>query len=263
MTILNKLSAPARIASSTNTPRAVRAHWAITLLASATLLTTLGACVPLIVGGAFVGSGLVATDRRTSGTQLEDEGIELRSNSRLRGVLSDGGHVNVTSYNRQVLLTGEVSSEAEKKLAENTVTGVDNVQKVLNELIIAPVTGLAQRSGDVLTTGKVRAAFVDAKDIYANSFKVVTERGITHLMGRVTQREADRATDIARNTSGVQKVVRIFDIITEDELQRQPLAPPRPASSAPAAGVTPSASVTPSAGSTLEPVAAPKPAASQ
>ena len=222
-----------------------------TLLASAALVTTLSACLPLIVGGAFVGSGLVATDRRTSGTQLEDEGIELRANSRLRGVLSDGGHVNVTSYNRQVLLTGEVSSEAEKKLTEDTVTAVDNVQKIVNELIIGPVTGLAQRSGDVLTTGKVRAAFVDAKDIYANSFKVVTERGITHLMGRVTQREADRATDIARNTSGVQKVVRIFDIITEDELQRQPLAPPRPTSNAPAASSAASA------------VSAPKPAASQ
>ena len=222
-----------------------------TLLASAALVTTLSACLPLIVGGAFVGSGLVATDRRTSGTQLEDEGIELRANSRLRGVLSDGGHVNVTSYNRQVLLTGEVSSEAEKKLTEDTVTGVDNVQKIVNELIIGPVTGLAQRSGDVLTTGKVRAAFVDAKDIYANSFKVVTERGITHLMGRVTQREADRATDIARNTSGVQKVVRIFDIITEDELQLQPLAPPRPTSNAPAASSAASA------------VSAPKPAASQ
>lgn len=226
-------------------------RWAMTLLASATLATTLSACLPLIVGGAFVGTGLVATDRRTSGAQLEDEGIELRANNRLRGVLSDGGHVNVTSYNRQVLLTGEVSSEAEKKLTEDTVTAVDNVQKIVNELIIGPVTGLGQRSGDVLTTGKVRAAFVDAKDIYANSFKVVTERGITHLMGRVTQREADRATDIARNTSGVQKVVRIFEIITEDELQRQPLAPPRPASSAPVAS------------GAAEPVSPPKPAASQ
>ncbi len=228
-----------------------------TLLASAALVTTLSACLPLIVGGAFVGSGLVATDRRTSGTQLEDEGIELRANSRLRGVLSDGGHVNVTSYNRQVLLTGEVSSEAEKKLTEDTVTAVDNVQKIVNELIIGPVTGLAQRSGDVLTTGKVRAAFVDAKDIYANSFKVVTERGITHLMGRVTQHEADRATEIARNTSGVQKVVRIFDVITEDDLQRQPLAPPRPTSSAPAAVSAPEPS------GAASPVTAPKPAASQ
>ena len=219
---------------------------AVALLASAAVVSTLSACLPLIVGGAFVGTGLVATDRRTSGTQLEDEGIELRANSRLRGVLSDGGHVNVTSYNRQVLLTGEVSSEAEKKLAEDTVTGVDNVQKIVNELIIGPVTGLVQRSGDVLVTGKVRAAFVDAKDIYANSFKVVTERGITHLMGRVTQREADRATDIARNTSGVQKVVRIFEVITEDELQRQPLAPARPGSAPQPSTAAPQPSMHPS-----------------
>ena len=187
----------------------------------ACLAATLSACVPLVVGGAMAGGALVATDRRTSGSQLEDEGIELRSASRLRSGLSEGAHVNVTSYNRQVLLTGEVGSEQEKKLAEQIISKVDNVQKIVNELAILGATSLGQRSSDVLVTGRVRAAFVDAKDIFANSFKVVTERGTTHLMGRVTQREADRATDIARTISGVQKVVRIFEIIPEEELQRQ------------------------------------------
>jgi osmotically-inducible protein OsmY len=174
-----------------------------------------------VVGGAMAGGALVATDRRTSGSQLEEEGIELRGASRLRSGLAEGAHVNVNSYNRQVLLTGEVGSEQEKKLAEQIISKVDNVQKIVNELAILGATSLSQRSSDVLVTGRVRAAFVDAKDIFANSFKVVTERGTTHLMGRVTQREADRATDIARTTSGVQKVVRIFEIIPEEELQRQ------------------------------------------
>ncbi len=199
-------------------------------LLAASALSSLTACVPLVLGGAIAGGALVATDRRTSGAQLEDEGIELRSNSRLRGVLSDGGHVNVTSYNRQVLLTGEVSSEQEKQLAEQTVSKVDNVQKIVNELEIMGVSTLSQRASDTLVTGRVRAAFIDAKDIFANSFKVLTERGTTYLLGRVTQREADRATEIARTTTGVQKVVRIFDIITEEELQRQLPQPARPVS---------------------------------
>jgi osmotically-inducible protein OsmY len=191
------------------------------------LAATLSACVPLVVGGAMAGGALIATDRRTSGSQLEDEGIELRGASRLRSGLTEGAHVNVNSYNRQVLLTGEVASEQEKKLAEQIISKVDNVQKIVNELAILGATSLGQRSSDVLVTGRVRAAFVDAKDIFANSFKVVTERGTTHLMGRVTQREADRATDIARSTSGVQKVVRIFEIIPEEELQRQLPQPSR------------------------------------
>jgi osmotically-inducible protein OsmY len=207
------------------------ARWLSITLASTCLVGTLAGCVPLIIGGAMVGGALVATDRRTSGAQLEDEGIELRSNSRLRAALSDAGHVNVTSYNRQVLLTGEVSSEQEKKMVEDTVSRVDNVQKIVNELAIMPVTSIGQRSSDVLITGKVRAALVDAKDIYANAFKVVTERGITHLMGRVSQREADRATDIARTTSGVQKVVRIFEIISEEDLKGLLPQPAKPSSS--------------------------------
>lgn len=187
----------------------------------------LSACAPVMIGGAVVG-GLVATDRRTSGTQLEDETIELRSASRIRENLGDRAHVNVASYNRQVLLTGEVLSAQDKQLVEQVVSRVDSVRAIVNELAIATHSSLTQRSADALITGRIKAAMVDAKDLYANAYKVVTERGTTYLMGRVTQREADRGTDIARSTGSVLKVVRVFEIITEEELQRM-LPPPPPA----------------------------------
>ena len=179
----------------------------------------LSACVPVIMGGVVMG-GFVATDRRTSGTQLEDEGIELRAASRLREGLGERVHFNVNSYNRQVLLTGEAPNVQDKQLAEQIVSRVDNVRLIINEIAVLGNSTLPQRSSDALVTGRVRASLVDAKDLYANAFKIVTERGTTHLMGRVTQREADRATEIARGVSGVQKVVRIFEIISEDELKR-------------------------------------------
>jgi len=189
-------------------------------LAAAALVSTLGACVaPVMMGGAVVGT-MVAADRRTSGTQLEDEGIELRGANRVRDVLGTRVRVSITSYNRQVLLTGEAGNDQDKQRVEQVVAGVENVRSVVNELAIMDSPGLAQRSSDALVTGKVKAAFVDAQDLYANAFKVVTERGTVYLMGRVTQREADRATEITRTVSGVQRVVRILDIISEDEFKR-------------------------------------------
>jgi osmotically-inducible protein OsmY len=193
------------------------------------LASTLGACAPVLIGGAAM-TGLVATDRRTSGAQVEDEAIELKTASQIRSSLGERVHVNVTSYNRQVLLTGEVPTAQDRQKVEQVVARVDNVRQVLNELAVQSTSSLSQRSNDVLTTGKVKAAYVDAQDLFANAFKVVTERGVTYLMGRVTQREATRATDIARSVGGVQKVVRVFEIITEEELQR--LVPPAPAKDA-------------------------------
>ncbi len=210
--------------------RIVWKSFVMPVCAAVLMAGALTACVPLIIGGAVAGGTLVATDRRTSGAQLEDEGIELRGTSRLRTALGERGHINLTSYNRQVLLTGEVPSEQDKQLAEQTMAKVENVLSVVNELAIAGNSALGQRSSDVLVTGRVKAQLVDARDLFANSFKVVTERGITYLMGRVTQREADRATAIARTTSGVQKVVRVFDLISEEELARlQPKAEEAPA----------------------------------
>jgi osmotically-inducible protein OsmY len=194
----------------------------------------LAGCAPLIVGGAVLGGTLVATDRRTSGAQLEDEGIELRSINRIREAMQDRVHINVNSYNRQVLLTGEVPSEADKQRAQEIVSRVENVKSIVNELAVLGNATLTSRSSDALVTGRVKAAMVDAKDLYANAFKVVTERGATYLMGRVTQREASRATDIARTTPGVQRVVRVLEIISEEELQRLLPQPAKPGTAAPA-----------------------------
>ncbi|WP_026436698.1 BON domain-containing protein [Acidovorax sp. JHL-9] len=192
---------------------------ACTLLAAAALAAGLSACAPLVVGGAMVG-GLMATDRRTTGTQVEDEGIELRAANRIREVLGDRVHVNVTSFNRQALLTGEVPTAQDRATVEKIVTEVNNVRAVVNDLGVMPNSSLGQRSSDTLTTGKVRASFVDAKDVFASAYKVVTERNVVYLMGLVTQREATRATEIARGVSGVSKVVRVFEMITEDDLRR-------------------------------------------
>jgi osmotically-inducible protein OsmY len=197
---------------------------------------TLTACAPISFGGAAMGA-LVATDRRTSGAQLEDEGIELRGAGRVRESLGDRVHVSVTSYNRQVLVTGEVPNAQDKQLVQQIVSRVENVRSIVNEVAVSGSTTLIQRSSDALITGKIKAGLLDAKDLYSNAFKVVTERGTTYLMGLVTQREATRATEIARGTSGVLKVVRVFEIISEAELQRT-LPQPAPASTPSAAPKT-------------------------
>jgi osmotically-inducible protein OsmY len=193
-----------------------------TVVYSAVLLATLAslsACAPLIVGGAVM-TGVVATDRRTTGTQVEDESIEIKVASAVRQEMGDRIHLNVTSFNRQVLLSGEVRTAADKERAEKLASSQENVNAVVNDLTVMPVSSLTQRSKDIVITGRIKAAFVDAKDLQVNAFKVVTERGIVYLMGRVTAREAKRATDIARGMSGVTKVVRVFEEIPEQELQR-------------------------------------------
>jgi osmotically-inducible protein OsmY len=196
-------------------------------------LQTLSGCAPLVVGGAMIAGTLVATDRRTSGIQLEDEGIELRAINRIRENLGERVHINVTSYNRQVLLTGEVPNEQDKALVAQVVSRVENVKTIVNELGVLGNSTLTSRSSDALITGRVKANLVDAKDLYANAFKVSTERGTTYIMGRVTQREANRATDITRTTSGVQRVVRVLEIISEDELQRLLPQPAQPGAAGP------------------------------
>ena len=182
-------------------------------------LSGLSGCAPLIVGGAVM-SGVVATDRRTAGTQLEDESIELKVSSAVSKDLGDRVHLNVTSYNRKVLLSGEVRTASDRERAEKLAQSQENVQSVVNDLVVMPPSSLTQRSKDTVTTGQVKAAFVDAKDLQVNAIKVVTERGVVYLMGRVTAREAKRATDITRTIGGVTKVVRVFEEISEQELER-------------------------------------------
>ncbi len=192
-------------------------------LAAAALAASLSACAPLLVGGAAVGGALIASDRRTPGTVVDDQGIEVKAKARIREAVGDRGHVNVTSYNRTVLVTGETPTDADKAAIEAAVLRIENVRGVLNELVIGPVVPLTEISNDVLITSKVKASFVDARDIFANAYKVVTEHGVVYLMGRVTEREANRAVEVARSVGGVRKVVRAFEIITEAELaQGQP-----------------------------------------
>ena len=188
------------------------------LLAALAAATALGACAPLLVGGAMVGGALMVTDRRTSGAQIEDQAIELKSMNRIREALGDRVHVNVTSYNRTALIAGEVPNETDKATVEQIVQRVDNVRATVNELAIAGSTSITSRSNDIILSSKVKATFVDARDISANAFKVTAERGTVYLMGRVTEREANRATELARSVGGVQKVVRVLEIISEAEL---------------------------------------------
>jgi osmotically-inducible protein OsmY len=190
-----------------------------TLALASSVSVGLIACAPLVVGGMAVGT-MVAVDRRTTGAQVEDQGIELHGASRISDKLGDRGHVNITSFNRQVLLTGEVPSEQDKLVVEQVTAKVENVRTTVNEIAVMAVTSISQRSSDTFITGQVKAGLVDAKDIFASAFKVVTERGTVYLMGRVTQKEANRATDVARSIDGVKKVVRVLEIISEEELKR-------------------------------------------
>lgn len=208
----------------------LRTRMALAVLASATLL---GACAPLVVGSAMVGSALMVSDRRTSGAQVEDQSIELKAASRVRGAVGERGHVNVTSYNRTVLITGEALNEADKAGIDQAVRSIENVRSVVNEVAVMGASSMSSRSNDTLLSTRVKANFVDAKDVQANAIKVVTERGVVYLMGRVTEREAARATELARAVPGVLKVVRVFEMLTEAELAaltpKQPAPVPAPA----------------------------------
>ena len=211
----------------------------------------LSACAPAMFGG-VIGTAMVASDRRTSGAQIDDEAIEIRGASAMRENFGSNSRINITGYNRQVLLTGEVANDQQRLQAEQLVGKLPNVRSIVNELAVGPASTLSERSNDVLITARVKAAMVDSEDVFANVYKVVTERGTVYLMGRVTQREAQRATEVARGVSGVKRVVRVFEFLTEDELRalqpkksgvdlNQPSTPaPAPVSSgAPASGNAP------------------------
>lgn len=189
------------------------------LVAAGAIAASVSGCVPLVLGGAAAAGTVMAIDRRTTGSQVEDEGIELRVKNAISDKAGSEGHINVTSYNRQVLLTGEVPSEAAKQKSEEAARTSQNVVSVVNELAVMANTGLTQRSQDTLITGKVKASLVDAKDIVSSAIKVVTERNVVYLMGRVTERESKRAAEIARGVSGVKKVVRVFELLTEEQLK--------------------------------------------
>ena len=175
-------------------------------------------CVALIVGGAVMGT-FAATDRRTFAAQAEDKAIVIKGETRMANALGGAAHINVSSFNRRALLTGEVADERAKEMAEREIRSIDGVQSVANELQIAPISTYSVRSNDALISTKVKASFVDTKDLYGSAFKVITENGVVFLMGRVTQREGNLAGEVARGVNGVRKVVKIFDYIGEPDLK--------------------------------------------
>ena len=190
-------------------------------------------CAPLLVGAAVVGGGISYTDRRTTGTQVEDQSIEFKAAAAVRNAASLG-QVSVTSYNRTVLITGEVPGEAEKAAVGKAVATVENVRAVINELSVGPNAPLGSRTSDSVVATKVKATFVDDRGLHANAFKVVTERGVVYLMGRVTEREGARGIEVARRVTGVVRVVPAYEIIGEDEVARmQRSTAPAPAAAPP------------------------------
>jgi osmotically-inducible protein OsmY len=189
------------------------------LLSTLVMYLGLASCAAPLMFGGVLGTAMVASDRRTTGIQVEDEGIEQRGASAIRENFGSKEHINITSYNRQVLITGEVSNDTVRRQVEQLIGQVQNVRAVVNELAIGPASSFGDRSSDTVLVGKVKAAMVDSEDVFANVFKVVGERGTIYLMGRVTQREGQRATDVVRGVSGVKRVVRVFEYITEEELR--------------------------------------------
>ena len=216
----------------------------LVLTLGATLLVSLQACVPLMVGGTVAGA-LVATDRRSVGAQTDDAAIELKATGRASKITGDKGRVAVTSFNRMVLLTGEVADEKMKAEVQQQIATIEGVKSIENDLTIAPVSSVGVRTNDALITGKVKAAIIDTRDLYVSAFKVHTDRSVVYLMGRVTEREAKLGAEVARNAaSKINKVVLLFEYIEEDEAKKfipkstddQPAPASKPATStAPAA----------------------------
>ncbi|MDK9701907.1 MAG: BON domain-containing protein [Sulfuritalea sp.] len=205
-------------------------------------LLALALCAPILAGcfgAAAVGVGagaLMLTDRRNPETYVSDEAMEIRALNRINEKYGDKVHVNVISYNRMMLLTGEVPTEAIKADAEKLASGVPNVKSISNELAIAGPSSYGGRSNDSYITSKVKARFVDAGKFQPNHVKVITEAGVVFLLGLVTQAEAAAAVEIARTTGGVQKVVRVFEIISPEQARAIDNTPPpaQPAKPAPA-----------------------------
>lgn len=173
---------------------------------------TLQGCFPVVAAGAGAGA-LMANDRRTSGAYIEDEAIEDKAVNLLGKQYKDKVHVNVTSFNRNVLVSGEVPNGATKTEIERLIASIQNVRNVNNELVVAGLSGLTSRGSDSLITSSVKLRFMNNKRFNADHIKVVTENGTVYLMGIVKRDEAAAATEIASTTSGVQRVVKLFEYL--------------------------------------------------
>ena len=199
------------------------------------LTAAAAACAPIVVGVVAAGTALVVTDRRTTGSQVDDQTIQLRVANELGAAFKDQPvHINVNSFDRKVLLTGEVPDEAVRTRAGAIATATQNVRMVVNELAVAPPSSLSDRTADTTLSGKVRAAFINTREIAFNSVEIVTERRIVYLLGFVTEEEGKIAALVASKVSGVQQVVKVFDIASREEVDRRramgastaPAAPP-------------------------------------
>jgi osmotically-inducible protein OsmY len=189
--------------------------WAIV---TAGVLAMLNGCV-LLVGGAAVGGGLVAADRRTVGIQLEDGKIESRVNSALIDNIPKGAmNVNVTSYNRKVLLAGQVKTAEQRATAESVAGKVENVREVVNELTVGELATLGDRTDDTLLAGKVKTALLGTEGVPTEVVKTTVEQGVVYLLGKVTPSEAEAAATATSRVSGVRRVVKLFDLITDQEV---------------------------------------------
>jgi osmotically-inducible protein OsmY len=196
---------------------------------AALALLWLAGCAPVIVGAGAVGALSVSEDRRSSGAQMDDQSIEWRASSRISERFGSKAHVNVTSYNRAVLLTGEVADERMRSDIESLVRAVPSVQATTNELVVAEPTSLGSRTTDSYITSKIKTRFLDAAKFNALHVKVLTEAGVVYLLGVVTAAEADDAVEIARTTGGVRKVVKLFEYCKPtDEVCRVTPPPPPP-----------------------------------
>jgi osmotically-inducible protein OsmY len=196
---------------------------------AAIALLWLAGCAPVIVGAGAVGALSVSEDRRSSGAQMDDQSIEWRASSRISERFGSKAHVNVTSYNRAVLLTGEVADERMRSDIESLVRAVPSVQATTNELVVAEPTSLGSRTTDSYITSKIKTRFLDAAKFNALHVKVLTEAGVVYLLGVVTPAEADDAVEIARTTGGVRKVVKLFEYCKPtDEVCRVTPPPPPP-----------------------------------
>lgn len=208
-------------------------------------LLALSGCGAIVVGGAAATTAVVATDRRTAGEQVEDKSIELKAANQLRAAFPDNDkvRVNPTSYAGEVLLTGDVPSDADSSRAESIVAGVENVRRVINQLRIGEPTPLGVRTNDTWITSKVLATLVNTKDVPSLAITVTTERGIVYLMGKVTEDEGQRAARAAAHVPGVNKVVKLFQIVSPESVARpgsNEAPPPSTAADAPAASAAPS-----------------------
>lgn len=194
------------------------------LLVAATTLPMLQGCFPLVASGATAGV-LAAVDRRSVGTQTDDETIEWKASARIRENLGDRAHVNITSYNHKPLLTGETFTEEAKAEVERIVKGIPGVESTYNELVVAPTSSFSARSNDAFITSKIKSRSLDNGKFNPVHVKVVTEAGVAFLLGMVTQAEADAAIEVARTTAGVRKVVNLMEIITLSKAKEIDAAP--------------------------------------